>query len=183
MPHTLESIVDILHDLRGSVGPAKLKELLPDVASIAVNDRLRDAAEELVNHDLLVVLGDRIECLLDNMAAKGIHREIKGIAPDSLGNLDDLLSRTVLEASLDKEISEAVHHQRIGLGDDGLNNLILLLGSTDLELLLKEDGSLLVIIANDLVNDVLPVAIDVAVEEASIVERLGGRQIGRSLRR
>lgn len=44
--------------------------------------------------------------------------------------------------------------------DDGLNDLVLLLSSANFELLLQEDRSLLIIVADDLVNDVLPVAGD-----------------------
>ena len=73
VPHTTESLVDVLHDLGRSVGPAELKELLPDVASVAVNNRLRDAAKKLVDHGGLVILGDTVESLLNDVAAKWIH--------------------------------------------------------------------------------------------------------------
>jgi hypothetical protein len=49
----------------------------------------------------------------------------------------------------------------MSLLDYGLYNLILLIRSADLELLLQEDGCLLVIVANNLVNNILPIAIDV----------------------
>jgi hypothetical protein len=39
----------------------------------------------------------------------------------------------------------------------------------------------LIIVANDLVNDVLPVAVDCAVKETAVVERLGGWQISLAL--
>lgn len=84
----------------------------------------------------------------------------------------------MLEATLNQEVSEAIDHQWIGLSDDRLNNVILLLGCTNLELLLQEDGGLLIIVANDLVDNVLPVAIDGAVKKTAIVERLSGWQIG-----
>lgn len=75
----------------------------------------------------------------------------------------------MLEAALDKEIAKAINHKRIGLGDDGFDNLILLLRSSHLEFLLKEDGRLLVIVADNLVDNVLPVAVDVAIEETAVV--------------
>lgn len=45
VPHATESLVDVLHNLRWRLGPAKLEKLLPDVASIAVNDSLRDTTK------------------------------------------------------------------------------------------------------------------------------------------
>lgn len=45
MPHAAESLIDVLHDLRRRIAPAKLKQFLPDVASVAVDDRLRDTTE------------------------------------------------------------------------------------------------------------------------------------------
>ena len=84
----------------------------------------------------------------------------------------------MLEATLDQEVSEAVDHQWIGLSNDCLNDVILLVRSTHLELLLQEYRSLLIIVTNDLVNNVLPVAVDCAVKKTAIVEWLSGRQIG-----
>ena len=39
-----------------------------------MDDRLWDAAKELVDHDGLVVFGNRIECLLNDVTTKWIHR-------------------------------------------------------------------------------------------------------------
>jgi len=163
VPHAAESLIDILHDLGRGVAPAELEQLLPNVASIAVNNRLRDAAQELVDHDGLVFLGNTVESLLDHMAAEGIHAEVESVAANSTGNGDDLLRSAVLKAALDQEVAEAVDHERIGLIDDGLDDLILLLLGADLELLLQEDGGLLVVAVDDLVDNVLPVAAHVAV--------------------
>lgn len=139
------------------------------MTGIAVDDRLRDAAKQFMNHDCLVVLGYRVECLLNNMAAKGIHRQVQSVSSNSFSNLDDLLGSAVLKASLNKEVSKAVDHERISLSNNGVDNLVLLLRGSHLELLLEEDGSLLVVVADDLVNDVLPVAVDVAVQETPVV--------------
>ncbi len=87
----------------------------------------------------------------------------------------------MLKASLDQEVAEAVDHQWIGLCHNRLDDVILLLSCADLELLLKEDRSLLIIVAHDLVNNVLPVAINSTVKQTTVVERLGSRQIGRTL--
>lgn len=58
MPHAGQRIVDELHDLRRRVVPTKLKQLLPDMAGIAVNDRLWNAAQKLMDHDRLVGFGN-----------------------------------------------------------------------------------------------------------------------------
>lgn len=44
MPHTAKGFVDILHDLWWRFGPAQLEKLLPDVASISMDDGLRNTA-------------------------------------------------------------------------------------------------------------------------------------------
>ena len=177
MPHATQSFVDVLHDLRGRIGPAQLKELLPNMACIAMNHSLGDPPQELVDHDRLVLFWHGIECLLHDVAAERVHGEIESMASNRLRNLDDLLRRAMLETALNKEVPETVDHQRIGLRDDGFNNVILLLRGPNLELLLEEDGRLLIIVADDLVHDVLPIAVDIAVKEAAVVERLSRGQI------
>lgn len=87
----------------------------------------------------------------------------------------------MLETALDEKVAEAVDHERVGLGNNSLDNFIFLLGGAHLELLLKEDRCLLVVVAHNLVNDVLPIAVDVAVEEATVVQRLSGWQVGLTL--
>lgn len=176
MPHATQGFVDILHDLRRRFGPSQLKQLLPDMASVAVNNCLGNPPQQLMDHDRLVVLGNRIECLLHHVATKRIHRQVECIAADGLGNLDDLLWSTVFKTALNQEVAKPVDHQRVGLRNNGLNNVVLLLGSSNLQLLLQEDGGLLVIVADNLVNDVLPVASDIAVKQAAIVQRLRGRR-------
>lgn len=73
MPHATKRFVDEFHDLGRSLGPPQLEQLLPDMAGISVDDCLRDAAEKFVHHYGLVMLWNRVECLLNNMATKGIH--------------------------------------------------------------------------------------------------------------
>jgi hypothetical protein len=87
----------------------------------------------------------------------------------------------VLKASLNEEVSKAIDHQRVGLRHNGFNNVVLLLGRADLELLLQENGRLLVVVADDLVYDVFPVAVDIAVKETTIVEGFGRGQVRLSL--
>lgn len=70
----------------------------------------------------------------------------------------------MLEASLNEEVAKAVDHQRICLLVDGCDYLVLLFWSANLELLLQEDRGLLIVIAHDLVHDILPVAVHVAVQ-------------------
>ena len=181
MPHSTKSLIDILHDLRRGLTPAKFKQLLPDVTSIPMDDSLRDTTKKLMNHDRLVVFRNRVKRLLHDMAAKCIHGEIQGVASDGFSNLDDLLGSSVLKAALNQEVSEAVDHQWISLSDNRLNNVILLLGCADLELLLQEDRSLLIIVANDLVNNVLPVAVNSAVKKTAVVEWLSSWQVSLAL--
>ena len=54
-------------------------------------------------------------------------------------------------------------------------NFLPFLRISNLELLLQENRCLLVVVADDLVNDVLPVAVDIAIKQAAVVERLGSR--------
>lgn len=179
VPHAAQRLVDILHDLGRRLGPTQLEQLLPDVASITVNDRLGNPAQQLVNHDGLVLLGHRVEGLLNHMAAKGVHREIQSVSANRLGNLDHLFRSAMLKAALHQEVAEPVDHQGVGLSNNRLHDVVLLVRGADLELLLQKDGGLLVIVAHNLVDDVLPVASDVAVKKAAIVERLGrGRDVG-----
>jgi hypothetical protein len=79
VPHATECIVDILHDLRWRLSPTKFKELLPDMASITMNHRLRDAAEQLMNHDGLIVLWNRVKCLLNDVTSESVHGEVQGV--------------------------------------------------------------------------------------------------------
>lgn len=87
----------------------------------------------------------------------------------------------MLEAALDKEVSKAVYHERICLSNNGFDYLVFLLRSSNFELLLKENRSLLVVVADDLVDNILPIAVDVAVQKTTIVEGLSGGQIRLSL--
>lgn len=133
-----------------------------------------------MDHDGLIVFGDRIKGLLDDMATKGIHRQAKRVAANGLCNLDYLLRSTVLEASLNQEVAETVDHQSMSLDNNGVDDLVLLFGRSDLELLLQEYRGLLVVDAYDLVDNVLPVASSVAVEQAAIVQGLGRGEIRRA---
>jgi hypothetical protein len=42
MPHAAKSFVHIFHDLRWRFGPSEFKELLPDMAGVAMDDCLGD---------------------------------------------------------------------------------------------------------------------------------------------
>jgi len=180
MPHTSQSFIDVLHDLWRRVTPAKLKQLLPDVASVAMDDCLRNTSKKFVDHDSFVVLRNDVKGLLDNMTAERIHAQSKSVAADRIGNGDDLIRCTVLEASLNEEVPKAVDHERVCLSDDSINNVTLLLGGGDFELLLQENGGLLIVALHNLVDNELPVTVHVTVKEATVVERLDGRHISRS---
>lgn len=131
-----------------------------------------------MDHDCLVVLRHGIKCLLDDVAAKRVHGEVQSVTADCLGYLDDLLRGSMLEAALDKKVAEPIDHQGIGLGDDGFHDVVLLLRRAYLQLLLQKDGGLLIIVANNLVHNVFPVASNIAVQEAAIIKGLRGREVG-----
>lgn len=183
MPHALQSLVDVSHDLWWRIAPAELEQLLPYVACIAMNNCLGDAAEQLMHHDCFVLLWHAVKRLLHNVAAECIHAEVEGIPANRLCDGHDLLWRAVLEATLNKEVSEAVDHQRVGLVDDGTHDLEFLVSRTYFELLLKEDRGLLVVVTHDLVNDVLPIATHVAIKKTAIVQWLSCSNVGRTLLR
>lgn len=142
-----------------------------------MDHRLRDATKELMNHDSLVLFWNTIECLLYNMATEGIHAQHQSVATDGLSYLDDLLLGAMLEASLDQEVSESIHHECNGLLDNSINYFELLICSANFELLLKKYRSLLVVVGDDFVDDVLPVATHVTVKQFSIVHRLSRRGV------
>lgn len=160
MPHTSQSLVHLDHDLRRLTSPTQFEELLPNVACIAVDDGVRNAAKKLADHISLVIFRDGIKSLLNDMAAEGIHAEGNDIAMNGISNGNDLLRSAVLEAALDEKVAKAVDHERIGLVDDGLDNLELLLGGADFQLLLQKDRGLLVVVAYNLVDNVFPVTRD-----------------------
>ena len=107
------------------------------MASVAMNDRLGDATEQLMDHGCFVLLWDGVEGLLNHMASKGVHAKGKRVAANSSSNGDDLLRCTVLKAALDEEVTEAVDHERIGLGDNSLHDLVFLVRGADLEFLFQ----------------------------------------------
>jgi hypothetical protein len=82
MPHSAKGLIDILHDLRRRLSPAKLEKLLPDMASISMNYSLWYTTKKLMNHDSLVVFRDGIKCLLDDVTAESIHGEVQSVTPD-----------------------------------------------------------------------------------------------------
>jgi len=182
VPHAAKSLIDILHNLGRGLGPAKLKKLLPDMASITVNNSLWNTTKEFMDHDCLVIFRNRIESLLNDVAAESIHRQVQSVASNGLSDLDDLFRSSVLEAALNQEVTKAIDHQWISLCDNSLNYIILLLSSANFELLLEKDGSLLIIIADDLIDNILPVAIDGSIKKTTVVKRFSGWQIGLTFR-
>lgn len=143
-----------------------------------MNDSIRNASKQLSNHIGFVVLRHGVKGLLDDMTPERIHAQGNDIAMNGVRNGHDLVGSAMLEASLDEEIAETIDHKWICLVDDRLYNLVLLLCGTNLQLLLQEDRSLLVVVADDLIDDVLPVTGDSLVQETTIVHRLEGGDIG-----
>lgn len=117
-----------------------------------------------MDHDRLVLLWNRVEGLLHDVTAECIHAEVQGISSDGIGDGNDLIGRAMFEAALDEEVSESVDHERVRLSNDGFHDLILLFGCSNLQLLLEEDGRLLIVVGDDLVHDVLPIAADGAIQ-------------------
>ena len=101
MPHSMKCFVDLEHDLRRLTGPAQLKQLLPDVTRIAMDDSVRNTTEQLTDHIGLVLLWNRVERLLNHVTAERIHTQGKNVSVNRIGNGNDLLGRSMLKAALD----------------------------------------------------------------------------------
>ena len=140
--------------------------------------RLGNPAQKLVYHNCLIFFGNRIECLLHNMTTKSVHAQVQRITANGVRDGNDLFWSSMLEAALDEEVAKAVDHEWICLGDNGLHNLILLFDCANFKLLLQEDGSLLVVVAYDLVDNVFPVARHIAVKKAAVIQRLRCGNVG-----
>lgn len=160
MPHASKSLVDLGHDLRWLATPSKLEQFLPDMASISMDDSVRNPSEELSDHVSLVTLGNRVESFLNNMTAKGVHAQRDDVTMYGVCDGNDLIGRAMLEASLNEEVTKTVDHERVGLIDDSLDDVKLLFSCANLQLLLQKDGSLLIIVAHNLVDNILPVTRD-----------------------
>jgi len=128
------------------------------MTSISVNDCVGNSPKQLADHVSLVAFRNRVESLLYDMAAEWVHTQRDDIAMNGISDSNDLVGRAMLETSLNKEVAKSVDHERVSLVDDGFHDLELLLSSANLQLLLQEDGSLLIVVADDLVDNILPVA-------------------------
>lgn len=91
MPHAPKSLIDALHDLWWRAVPAELKQFLPDMTSIAMNDGLGDAMKQLLNEACLNAFWNDIKSLLNNMTAEGIHAQVQDVPCNRLGDGQDLL--------------------------------------------------------------------------------------------
>ena len=123
-----------------------------------------------MHHHSLVFLRNAVESLLDHMATERVHTEVQRVAFDCIGDCNDLLRSPMLETTLNEKVAKAIDHQRIGLVHYSLNNIVFLLGSADLEFLLKEKRGLLVIVTDNLVHYILPVAGNILVQKSAVVE-------------
>lgn len=61
------------------------------------------------------------------------------------------------------------------------NNIILLISGPNFELLLEEYRRLLIIITNNLVYNILPIAVHSTIKKTAVIEGLSCRQISLSL--
>jgi hypothetical protein len=112
------------------------------------------------------------------MASEWIEAEGESVTMNSIGNCYDLLRSAVFEAALDQKIAKAIDHKRICLVDNGFDNFELLLGCADFQLLLQKDGSLLVIVTDDFVHNIFPIAGRSFVKKTAIVHWLERRNVG-----
>lgn len=177
MPHPNESDVDLVHDLRWFILPTQLKQLLPDMTSVTMNDCLRDAAKQLVNHDSSKVLRNTIESLLDDMTTKRVHAQSESVPTNCISNAYNLIRGSMFEAALNQKVTKAIDHQWICLLGDSIDDFVFLIDRPCLQLLLEKDRRLLVVATDNLVNDVLPVTRDILLQKATIVQWLGGRKV------
>lgn len=127
------------------------------MTSVSVDDGIWNAAKQFPNHISFMAFWNRVKGFLYDMAAEWVHAEGDDIAVYSISNSNDLVGRAMLETSLNEKVTEAVDHQRVCLVDNGFDDLELLLSCANLEFLLKEDGGLLIVVADDLVDNVFPV--------------------------
>jgi hypothetical protein len=123
-------------------------------------DGLRDAAKKLTHHDGLELFRYTIEGFLDYMASESVHAQCHSIATNRICNALDLLRGSVFETPLNEKVAETVDHQLISLSNNSINNRMFLLCSADFEFLLQKDRCLLIVIADNLVNNILPIAVD-----------------------
>lgn len=163
MPYPVQGLVDFRHDLWRLTAPPELEQLLPNMTCIAVDHCLWDSAEKLIDHDSFMLFGNTVKGLLNNMTSKGVHAQVEGVASYRISDCDNLVGSTMLKTPLNEEVAESIYHERIGLADNGLDDVVLLLSRPNLELLLEKDGRLLVVVANDFVHNVFPVARDILV--------------------
>lgn len=136
-----------------------------------------NASKKFADHCSFEIFWNTIKGLLDNMTSKSIHAKTQCIPTNSTGNPINLFRGTVFKAALYKEISKPVDHQRISLRNDCINDGMLLFHCPNLEFLLEENGCLLVIVANNLVHNILPIAVDASLEQSPVIQGLHGGDI------
>ena len=122
-----------------------------------------------MDHDSFVLFGNAVEGLLNHMTSEGVHAKAQRVTLDRIGYCNNLFRCTVLKAPLNEKVAKTVDHQGISLAHYGLDHIILLFCGTDFELLLKKYRCLLVIVTNDLVHYILPVARDIFVQKSPVV--------------
>lgn len=131
VPHAAERFIHPSHDLRGLAIPTQLKQFLPYMARVAMNDSLGNPPQELVNHAGLVLLRHAVKCFLDDMTAERIHTEVNCVALDCVCNCHHLLRRAMFKATLNQEVSKPVDHELVGIVNNSLDDVVLLLRSSD----------------------------------------------------
>lgn len=171
-PLANKSSVDCSHDHRWWSLPAELEQLLPNVASISMNNGVADAGQQFTHHLMLESLGNAVEGLLNDVAAKCISAKTHSVSFNMSSQAHDLVVVGALEDALNKEVAKAITHELETTIDDGVDDGILERWLGVLDLLLEEYGRLLVVARDDLVDDHVPVRSDARLEELAPVDLL-----------
>jgi hypothetical protein len=121
---------------------------------------------------MLEGLGNTVEGLLDDVAAKGVSAETNSMAFDVSSKAHDLVVIGALEDALDEEVAKAVAHELETTVDDGVDDGVLESWLGVLDLLLEEDRCLLVVVRDDLLDNDIPVRRDTRLKEVTPVDLL-----------
>lgn len=171
-PLTNKCSIDSAHDHWWGTLPSELEELLPDVASIAMNNGVPDTREKFTDHLVLEALWNTIKSLLDDMATESISAEANSVVLDVGSEAHDLIVIGALEDALDEEVAEAIAHQLETTTDDAVNDRVLESWFRVLDLLLEEDGGLLIVAGDDFVDNQIPVSGDTRFKKLTPVDLL-----------
>lgn len=177
MPHSSQGFIDLRHNLRRLPAPTELEKLLPHMTCVPMNNRFWNSAKKLMNHDSLVFFWDTVKSLLNYVTSEWVHAETQRVALDGVGYGNDLLRSSMLEAALNKKVAKTINHERVRLMCDGFDDIIFLFSCSNFELLLKKDRGLLIVVADNFVHYIFPVARNIFIKKSTVVEWFKRRDI------